>query len=328
MNANINNWSSPAHQEVHKIFKDEIAPIVNQVDARVQNFENHFLKEAAKFVRDFKSLAKEADESHAMHKSLEYEIERLLRAVVSQDIMLIVQTNNDMQQKIELLQAQLGDLKGKTKDTPCVSDTLVPLSQKIENENMSLEFEVRNYAKENEHIKTTYKNLFYSIKVTRAQTKLITNSLQEKLHDMIYENAKLRAQLFDKVSEQKDITQGTSANTKFTKQSILGKPPSSSKSKLYYLTPFPNSKVIPKFSELNSMINPSKTSRVDNVMPNKPVKESVRLKPITTSQPHVITKKDVNSNTNGLPFTRVESTATTRRPQPRNNPKNDRSLCI
>ncbi|GJS99362.1 zf-CCHC domain-containing protein [Tanacetum coccineum] len=85
------NWSSSAHQEIHKIVKDEIFPIVNQVDARVQNFEIQFLKEAAKFVRDFKSLAKEADESLAKHKALELEIERLLRAVVSQDIMSIVQ---------------------------------------------------------------------------------------------------------------------------------------------------------------------------------------------------------------------------------------------
>ncbi|GKC71069.1 hypothetical protein Tco_1116952 [Tanacetum coccineum] len=77
--------------EIHKIVKDEIFPIVNQVDARVQNFEIQFLKEAAKFVRDFKSLAKEADESLAKHKALELEIERLLRAVVSQDIMAIVQ---------------------------------------------------------------------------------------------------------------------------------------------------------------------------------------------------------------------------------------------
>ncbi|GKB16799.1 hypothetical protein Tco_0850722 [Tanacetum coccineum] len=47
---------------------------------------------------------------------------------------------NDMQQKIERLQAQLGDQKGKSKDTPCVSDTLDPLSQKLENENVELEF--------------------------------------------------------------------------------------------------------------------------------------------------------------------------------------------
>nr|GFA91657.1 hypothetical protein [Tanacetum cinerariifolium] len=48
-------------------------------------------EKAAKFVGDFKSLAKEADESLAKHKALELEIERLLRAVVSQDIMSVVQ---------------------------------------------------------------------------------------------------------------------------------------------------------------------------------------------------------------------------------------------
>ncbi|GJR99626.1 hypothetical protein Tco_0316135 [Tanacetum coccineum] len=62
MTLDIHNWSSTAHQEIHKIVKDEILPIINQVDARVQNFEIQFLKKAAKFIRDFKSLAKEADE--------------------------------------------------------------------------------------------------------------------------------------------------------------------------------------------------------------------------------------------------------------------------
>ncbi|GJS74181.1 hypothetical protein Tco_0707022 [Tanacetum coccineum] len=218
-------------------------------------------------------------------------------------------TYNDMQQKID----QLGDLKGKSKDTPCVSDTLDPLSQKLENENVELEFQVLNYAIENAHLKTTYKNLFDSINVTRTQTKSIIDYLQEKLHNMIYENAKLRAQLFDKVSKQQDTTHGTSVNTKFIKQSILRKPSSSSKSKLYSVTPFPNSKVISKVRESNALlkpvtsnsapstqeskamkndnviapgmfrINPSKTSRVDNVMHNKLVKASVRTKPITTS---------------------------------------------
>nr|GEU52482.1 hypothetical protein [Tanacetum cinerariifolium] len=167
MTLETHNWSSSAHQELHKIVNDEIFPIVNQVDARVQNFEIQFLKEAAKFVGDFKSLAKEADESLTKHKTLELEIEHILRAVVSQDIMFVVQNNsvvetsnlqtelertkerfenyiikkeneyaklwndwykkceeykfdkisydkayNDMQQKIEWLQAQLGDLNG------------------------------------------------------------------------------------------------------------------------------------------------------------------------------------------------------------------------
>nr|GEY39405.1 hypothetical protein [Tanacetum cinerariifolium] len=48
----------------------------------------------AKFVADFKSLTNEADASLAKHKALELEIEHLLNAVVSQDIMIIVQNES------------------------------------------------------------------------------------------------------------------------------------------------------------------------------------------------------------------------------------------
>nr|GEX85750.1 integrase, catalytic region, zinc finger, CCHC-type, peptidase aspartic, catalytic [Tanacetum cinerariifolium] len=69
-------------------------------------------------------------------------------------------------------------------------------------------------------------------------------------------------------------------------------------------------------------INPSKSSREEKHVPNT-VSASARTKPITVSQPHVITKKDVNSDLNGLSFTGVENTKT-RRPHPRSNTKNDR----
>nr|GFC79359.1 hypothetical protein [Tanacetum cinerariifolium] len=46
-----------------------------------------------------------------------------------------------MQQKIEWLQDQLGDLKGKSKDTSSVSDTQNQLSQKLKNKNVELEFQ-------------------------------------------------------------------------------------------------------------------------------------------------------------------------------------------
>nr|GEV13825.1 retrovirus-related Pol polyprotein from transposon TNT 1-94 [Tanacetum cinerariifolium] len=63
-------------------------------------------EEAAKFVGDFKSLANEDDASLAKHKALELEIERLLKAVVSQDIMSIVQNESvvdtsDLQTELE-----------------------------------------------------------------------------------------------------------------------------------------------------------------------------------------------------------------------------------
>nr|GEU98162.1 retrovirus-related Pol polyprotein from transposon TNT 1-94 [Tanacetum cinerariifolium] len=284
MTLDTHNWSSSAHQELHKIVKDEIFPIVNQVDARVQNFEIQFFKEAAKIFRDFKSLAKEDDESLAKHKALELEIERLLREV------------------------------------------------KLENENVELEFQVLNYAKENAHLKTTYKNMFDSISVTRTQTKTIIDSLQNKLHDTIYENAKLRAQLFDKISDQKDTACGTSANTKFANQSILGKPPKVGETHALSNPVTSNSIPILQGSKVVKnvkvialemfSINPFKPSRKEKHVPNK-VRARVRINPITVSQPPVITKKVVNSDSDSLSSTGVDKTKT-RRPQPRSNTKNNR----
>nr|GEW11190.1 hypothetical protein [Tanacetum cinerariifolium] len=343
------NWSSSAHQELHKIVKDELFPIVNQVDARVQNFKIQFLKEAAKFVGDFKSIAEEANEYLAKHKTLELEIERLLRAVVSKDIMSVVQKNSvgetsNLQTELERTKERFENciikkeneyakLWNDCKDTSGVSDTLKPLSHKRENENVELEFQVLNYAKENAHFKTTYKNLFDSISVTRTQTKTIIDSLQNKLHDTIYDNAKLRAQLFDKVSDQKDTTCGTSANTKFAKQSILGKPPkvgethALSKPVTSSSIPTPQGSKVVKNDKVIApgifRINPFKPSREEKYVPNK-VRASVRTNPITFSQPRVITKKVVNSDSNGLSFAGVDITAKTRRPQPMSDTKNDR----
>nr|GEY82816.1 hypothetical protein [Tanacetum cinerariifolium]GEZ08963.1 hypothetical protein [Tanacetum cinerariifolium] len=185
-------------------------------------------------------------------------------------------------------------------------------------------------------------------------TKLMIDSLQEKLYDTIYENATLRARLFNKVFKQKNTTKGTSMDTKFSKKSILGKLHSSSGPKLYYVTPLPKYKVIPKVGELNALskpvtsnstpsprestvvnnvsvtalgifrINPFKASRVDKFMPNKHVKARIKTKSITVSQPHVITNKDVDSNTNSFSPIDVKSTTRTRRPQPSNNLKNDK----
>ncbi|GJR81479.1 hypothetical protein Tco_0152264 [Tanacetum coccineum] len=219
---------------------------------------------------------------------------------------------NDMQQKIERLQAQLGDLKGKSSDTQCASNTLDLVSQKLKDENVSLESQVLNYAKENAHLKTTYKNLFDSIKVTQAQTNSIIDSLQKQLYDTIYENAKLRAQLFDKVSKTKGTTKGTRMNTMFTNQSILGKPPSSFyKPKLYSITPFPKSSVLPKVDKTNALSKPITSNSA----------------PSTQELKVVQTVNVISLESLGLIILRplgVNNTAKTRRPHLRSNSNTDR----
>nr|GFC66248.1 hypothetical protein [Tanacetum cinerariifolium] len=227
MTIETHNWASSAHQEFHKIVRKEILPIVNQVDARVQNFEIQFLKEAAKFVGDFKSLAKEADSSLAKHKILELDFERLLKAVVSQDILSVVQNASvvvpsdlqtelermkehfencvikkeieyaklwniwykkcdeckydkisydkaykDMQQKIERLQAQLGDLKGKCKDTSSVSDTQNQLFKKVSDEKAN----TQDTSKNTKFAKQPIAEILSNIGETNALSKPVTSN--------------------------------------------------------------------------------------------------------------------------------------------------------
>nr|GEV66715.1 hypothetical protein [Tanacetum cinerariifolium] len=287
-------------------------------------------EESAKFIRDFKSLAKEADESLAKHKELELEIKHLLKAVVSQDIISVMQKEfvvdtsdlqtelertkerfenciikkeneytilwndwykkcdeykydkisydkayKDMQQKIEWLQTQLGDLN---------------------------EFQVLNYDRENAHLKATYKNLFNFIYVSRSQTKTIIASLQNELQNTIYKNAKLRTQLFKKVSDQKDNTRDTSANTKFAKQSIV--------------------EILSKVGETHALSKPVTSNSVSTPQESKVVKYDkvigpgmFRINPFKTSREEKHVPNTVRP--------RVDNTKT-RRPQPRSNTKNDR----
>nr|GEX43306.1 hypothetical protein [Tanacetum cinerariifolium] len=185
---------------------------------------------------------------------------------------------------------------------------------------------------ENAHLKATYKNLFDSISVSRTQTKTIIASLQNELQSTIYKNAKLRTQLFKKVSDQKDNTHDTSASTKFAKQPIVenlpkvGETNALSKPVTLNFVSTPQEPKVVKNDKVISpgmfRINPDKTSREEKNVPNI-VRASNRTKSITVLQPPVFIKKDVNFNLNGLSSTGVDNTKT-RRPQHRSNTKHDR----
>nr|GFA47180.1 hypothetical protein [Tanacetum cinerariifolium] len=180
---------------------------------------------------------------------------------------------------------------------------------------------VLNYARENAHLKATYKNLFDSIATSCAQTQTIIASLQNELQSTIYKNVKLRSQLFKKASDQKDNTQNTSKNTKFAKQPIVENLPNVGETHALSKPVTSNSISTPQESKgVNNdkviapgmfRINPSKTFREEKHVPNT-VSASNRKKPITVSQPSVITKKDVNSDLNGLSSTGVDNTKTKR----------------
>nr|GEU79610.1 hypothetical protein [Tanacetum cinerariifolium] len=93
----------------------------------------------------------------------------------------------------------------------------------IETINIELEIKVDKLLKENETLKKHYKELYDSIKTTRAKTIEHTTSL-------IAQNAEFQAQLQEKgfaiatLKNELRKLKGNSVNTKFAKSSILGKP--------------------------------------------------------------------------------------------------------
>nr|GFA79806.1 retrovirus-related Pol polyprotein from transposon TNT 1-94 [Tanacetum cinerariifolium] len=134
------------------------------------------------------------------------------------------------------------------------------------------------------------------------------------------------------VSDQKDNKRGTSANTKFAKKSIMENLPKVGETHALSKPVTSNSDLTPQESKVvkNDKViapgmfrnNPFITSREEKHVPNN-VRTSARTKPITVSQHPVITKKDVNSDSNGLSSIGIDNTKT-RRPHPRSNTKNDR----
>nr|GFB93935.1 hypothetical protein [Tanacetum cinerariifolium] len=169
--------------------------------------------------------------------------------------------------------------------------------------------------------RTTYKNLFDSIKSNRAHAKL---------HDLIFENAKLRARLFENTSVSVKNISGTNVTPHVDKPKLNVVTPLSMK--LHVSMP---SHSVPQPREFNVVkhrnviapgmfkINPSQTPRVD-LVPNKQSGESIRTNPITNSQQYVIVKENVSSNTVTASLTRLVHTAKTRRPQPKGNRRNAR----
>nr|GEU47880.1 hypothetical protein [Tanacetum cinerariifolium] len=156
-------------------------------------------------------------------------------------------------------------------------------------------------------------------------------SLEKEANESLAKHKALELEI-ERLLRAVDITCGTSKNTKFAKQSILGKPPMLGEIHALSKPVTSNSVPTPQESEFVKndkviapgifRIKPFKTSREEKHVPNN-IRASARTKPITISQPSVIKKKDVNSDSNGLSSTGIDNTKT-RRPQPRSNTKNDR----
>nr|GFB21526.1 putative ribonuclease H-like domain-containing protein [Tanacetum cinerariifolium] len=166
-----------------------------------------------------------------------------------------------------------------------VKSSLVTL-QRVVRQKMTLE--IHNWSS-SAH-KTTYKNLFDFITSNRAHAKL---------HNLIYENAQLRASVFENTFESMNKISRTSVTPHVDKPKLSVVTPHSKKlhaSIPLHCVPQPREFNVVKHRNMIAprmfKINPSQTFRVD-LMPNKQSSASIRTNLITISQRHVTFKKNV-----------------------------------
>ncbi|GJT43551.1 hypothetical protein Tco_0952266 [Tanacetum coccineum] len=112
-------------------------------------------------------------------------------------------------------------------------------------------------------------------------------------------------------------TKGTSANTKFANQSTSG-------TKLYFVTPLPKTKVLPKVVEMNDLSNPVTSNLAPTLNDSQVLKNDKVIAPGMFRINLVKSFREYKfMPINQARAKRVDKTAKTRRPKPRSNTKND-----
>ncbi|GJT63881.1 retrovirus-related pol polyprotein from transposon TNT 1-94 [Tanacetum coccineum] len=112
----------------------------------------------------------------------------------------------------------------KNKNSKPLDFSWISRIQKLEDENVSLDFKVQSLIKERDNAKMEYKKLFDSIKKTRSQTQKEMDELIAHVSEKTYAYGAIRAEnqnLLDTISElkarMKNGENGKSVNTKFDK---------------------------------------------------------------------------------------------------------------
>ncbi|GJV11978.1 hypothetical protein Tco_1353519 [Tanacetum coccineum] len=165
---------------------------------------------------------------------------------------------------------------------------------KLDDENVSLAFQVESLLKERENVKLEYQTLFNSIKMTRAQhqrevIELIENVNQKTYAyvDVRYKNQDLLMTISKLKAKLKSVEKGKNVDTKFDKSLVLGK--------LVCVTP----------------MNKNKDQKSKFVLKND-AKQDL-LKPATShSSPKL---EQVRSNTNAITRGIVEKSSSVSRPE-------------
>nr|GEX12332.1 hypothetical protein [Tanacetum cinerariifolium] len=296
--------------------KDQMVQTMHMLNPKPDSFYHPDKKMAlAKFVRDFKSLAKEADESLDKQKSLELESERLLKASFSHDIMSIVQNGfvdvpSNLQTELDRTKEKLEHcILKKEKEYAVLWNNWVDLLPNNQSSASSGTNPITNF----QHHVTFKDNV--SFDTVNASSTGLVHTTRTRRPQPKGNSRNARVPSASKSSEvKKNVTvedHRTSVTPQVDKPKLIPVTPYSKK--LHALIP---SHSVPQPREFNVVkhsnviapemykINLSQTSRVD-LVPNNQSSASIRTNSITNFQCHVTFKENVSSDMINASSTRI-----------------------
>ncbi|GJZ84160.1 retrovirus-related pol polyprotein from transposon TNT 1-94 [Tanacetum coccineum] len=159
-------------------------------------------------------------------KKKSFEIQEGLQArikILKKDVQRCQKQSVDFELQLQHeKEKQKWDSTSKNKNTNPLDYSWISKLEKLENENMSLDFQVQSLIKERDNVKLEYQKLFDSIKKTRSQTQKEMDELIVHVSEKTYAYGAIRAEnqnLLSIISELKTrlekVEKGKSVNTKF-----------------------------------------------------------------------------------------------------------------
>ncbi|GJW10266.1 hypothetical protein Tco_1576093 [Tanacetum coccineum] len=263
----------------------------------------------------FESTKSELDELEKQNDLLK---DQLLEASLKHDVELCVLLNHECVDKI--LSDELDQVKKKSFEIQEGLQSRIKILEKdlekLENENVSLDFKVQSLIKERDNVKIEYQKLFDSIKKTRSQTQKEMDELSVHVFERTYaygairaENQDLLSTIFELKTRLEKVEKGKSVNAKFDKtngsQSLLCVTPLNKHA-------FQKKTDVSKTEENHVVSKPvtlqTSSNKQTGANQNKNVIKPGMYRVVTTQE------SQINKTKSGLSSTGVNATSRDRRP--------------
>ncbi|GJU86419.1 integrase, catalytic region, zinc finger, CCHC-type containing protein [Tanacetum coccineum] len=184
-------YTSKEEIALNDFCRDQVKPLLNELLDYFDGFQNLFQRDIKEMKDAFEQNDVYLDEIERQNDLLK---DQLLEASLKHDIELCVLLNHECVDKF--LHDELEQVKKKSLEIQEGLKARIKILEKdkLEDENVSLDFKVQSLIKERDNAKMEYKKLFDSIKKTRSQTQKEMDELIAHVSEKTYAYGAIRAE--------------------------------------------------------------------------------------------------------------------------------------